>query len=289
MSATLLEAPTKRPAPTDPFRLGWRFVPRIADDGSEIIEQVPLTEWDILHPEEGDFIVQNEEHTRNCIYLRQSFESVFRNRPDVSTFCDHRVDWQEPGVLPHGPDITVVSGVREPWDPKRGTFPVRDMGAAVLLVVEVTSPSTWKTDVYRKRQEYARAKIPFYVIADNLIPHEEGKDPETIDVVGLRLTPQGYSEIESDPLRGTWIPSVELWFKGEGRRVIMYDRDGNRIPDQAELEKLLAEIQTRAAEAELLAQVEKARAEQEKARADEAEARIRELEAQIKKTKRPRK
>ncbi len=74
-------APRKTKKPIDPFRLGWRYVTRRGPDGKEICEQVPLTEWDVLHPQEDDFIVTNYAHTRDLYYLFGAFESAAPAQP----------------------------------------------------------------------------------------------------------------------------------------------------------------------------------------------------------------
>src|SRR5262245_32431575 len=46
-----------RSQPPDPFYYGWRMRRHVAADGTETLEQIPLTLEDVLHPQEGDFIV----------------------------------------------------------------------------------------------------------------------------------------------------------------------------------------------------------------------------------------
>lgn len=292
---------TSEPVPErDPYELGWRYVTAKREDGTEFVKQVPLTEWDVLHPEEGDFIVQNYAHTRDCIYIKQCVETVLSPRKKSLVLIDHRVDWQEPGVLPHGPDVTAFDNLIEPWDVSRGTFKVHDMGAAVLLGVEVTSPATWKNDVGIKIEEYHLARIPYYVVVD-LMPTRNGQDLPT--VTGYRNTPEGFVPIASDPLRGIWIPTVGIGFRIVDGRVRCVDQNGTVIPDRAELEqhvqqmlatladneRLLKEADDRVqaemqrAEAEKQrAEAERQRAEAEKQRADDAIARVRQLELELK-------
>ncbi len=49
--------PTRPPDDADPFRYGWRYVSVRGPDGTETLDQVPLTLEDVLFPETGDFIV----------------------------------------------------------------------------------------------------------------------------------------------------------------------------------------------------------------------------------------
>ena len=46
----------------EPFYYGWRYVRRRYPNGREVVEQVPLTREDVLYPQEGDFVIQNDNH-----------------------------------------------------------------------------------------------------------------------------------------------------------------------------------------------------------------------------------
>ena len=148
MSTTILEPPPSVPAnPTaaDPYFFGWRYVTRW-HNGTPKSERIPLTEWDVLHPQEEDFIVHNDAHDQNTIYLKIALLQHFEGRADIKVLHDHRVDWQVQGIIPHGPDVSVFDGLKTAWDPDLGTFMVKEMNARPLLVVEVTSPTTRNKD-----------------------------------------------------------------------------------------------------------------------------------------------
>jgi hypothetical protein len=57
----------------DSYRYGYRYVRITRPDGTEHIDQVPLTEEDVLHPKVRDFIVQTDAHNEDRIYLKQVF------------------------------------------------------------------------------------------------------------------------------------------------------------------------------------------------------------------------
>ena len=162
---TAVEQPLYGPRSRDPWFYGWRCIRRDGPDGHVYTERVPLTAWDVLHPQEEDFIVTNEAHDRILNYLKAVFNSRLADKSGALVLSDHRVDWQTAGLIPHGPDVVVLFD-SAPWDIHRGTFPVRDMGAQPVLVVEVTSPSTRDTDMDDKVREYTLAGIPQYVIVD---------------------------------------------------------------------------------------------------------------------------
>src|SRR5690349_19951814 len=60
-----------------PYRYGCRFMKRTQPDGSETVEQVPLTLEDVLHPQEGDVISESRNHQVERRYL----SDVFLARP----------------------------------------------------------------------------------------------------------------------------------------------------------------------------------------------------------------
>jgi colicin import membrane protein len=166
----------------DPFRLGWRYVPVRRPDGTKHIEQVPLTQEDLLHPKEGDFIVETDAHNSDCL-----------------------VNWNIPGVRPLGPDVAVFFGVkrRTNWN----TFDVRAEHARPALVVEITSKNTRKNDLRIKSQYYHRANVPFYLIADAV-----GRGAKRrVKLIAHQHTPKGYKLIMPGPKGRIYLEAVRLW------------------------------------------------------------------------------
>jgi hypothetical protein len=100
-------------AENDPFRYGWRYLRREEADGTEGWERVPLTLEDVLHPQEEDFILQNRLHHLIQEYLRIVFAAQLAHDPTAVVLADVRVAWDVPGLEAHGPDIAVITGVRE--------------------------------------------------------------------------------------------------------------------------------------------------------------------------------
>jgi hypothetical protein len=247
------------PTAADPYFYGWREIDRQRPNGTFVRERIPLTEWDVLHPEEGDFIVQTDYHQLNCQYLFGAMQEHFAGRPDVKVFGDHRIDWQIRGLIPHGPDVSVFDGVRRSWDSSRGTFVVREMNVRPLLVIEVTSPSTRNVDLNQKVVEYFQAGVPFYLIVDL---QNAGETGSTI-LIAYRTTPEGFVQMPIDPEKGVWIPTVRLWFKGEREFAYCYTEKGEKLLRHVEMVK-------RMQEANELLEKERQRAEQERQRAEDA-------------------
>jgi Uma2 family endonuclease len=254
------------PTLNDPYFYGWRTVIRWQPNGSPKWERVPLTEWDVLHPQEEDFIVHNDAHDQNSTYLRSALRQHFEGRSDVKVLHNHRVDWEVPGIIPHGPDIAVFEGLRKRWDPDRGTFKVKEMTASPMLVVEVTSPSTRKGDLNEKVVEYFKAGVPFYLIVDR----SEAEDKPFVRLLAYRTTPEGFVQMTEDPEKGVWIPTVRLWFKVEGEWIACYAATGTKLLDTIDLAKHLQEEKDRAEQERQRAEQERQRAEQERQRAEDA-------------------
>ena len=71
MSTVSTDRPAKPLADdSDPYYYGWRYVTVRQPDGTETLDQVPLTLEDVLFPETGDVIVQTYLHNRDIAYLK---------------------------------------------------------------------------------------------------------------------------------------------------------------------------------------------------------------------------
>jgi colicin import membrane protein len=252
------------PTEADPYFYGWRYVRRLLPNGGSKMDRVPLTEWDVLHPQEEDHIMQDDPHDMMCHYLKWALLEAFLGRLDVKVIHDQRVDWQQPGTLAHGPDVAVFDGLRSTSTGGRGTFYVKDLHARPLLVVEVVSPNTRNVDLNEKVREYHRAGVPFYLIVDR-----SGRDDRpTVELVGYRNAPDGYVVLPPDEAAGVWIPTVQLWFRIEAGTVACYTRDGRRLRDHVGVIEQRNEAELRAAE--------------EKQRADDLQRQLLELQEQLK-------
>ncbi|QJX00816.1 Uma2 family endonuclease [Frigoriglobus tundricola] len=260
---------TSPPAPPDdPYFYGWRMVPRWDDRKRQTWEKVPLTPWDVLHPEEEDFIVTNDAHDRDIHYLKDVFEECVAGRSGVRVLCDHRVLWEVPALGAHGPDVVVFENLNKPWNARRGTFPVKEMGARPLVIVEVTSPSTRYIDLDDKIEDYYRAGVPLYVIADR---RETYDGQAFIRLMAYRTTPEGYVRVPEDP-NGVWIEALKVWVQADGDRIVCVGEHGNRIPDlrdQRDAERQRAESEKQRADTEQVARIA-------------AEQKLKELEAELK-------
>ena len=259
-----------------PFHIGTRVICH-RNDAGDIVERefVPLTEEDYLHPEEEDRQMLVEAHYTAAHYLLHALQIVSGDRPELKIFCDHRIDWQIEGLKPLGPDIVVFDNFTRTWDPYRATLPVRDFGAKVIAVFEVTSPSTRHIDFEAKFEAFADVGIPYYLIVDTAEPNGEPQ------ILGYRLSRGQYRPMHRDAKLGYMVPPLKMYFRWQDDRVIAADEDGQDIPDGPELAALYeaeaerANAQTERANAEAL------RANAETARADALAAELAELKAKL--------
>ncbi len=260
MATELLEGNPASQPPADPFSIGYRYL-HTRNPAGEIIhsEKVPLTEEDFLHPQFEDRWMRTDPHSIAIWTLRSAFSIALREKTGFRVFADHRVDWQHPGILPHGPDVVVFGNFPTEWKADDGTLRIRDLGAKVLAVFEVTSESTRHVDFGRKFEEYAEAGIPHYIVIDLASPNGV---PE---ILGFRLSKGEFRVMRRDPELGYMVPELGLFFRLDGDAVIVADVDGRDIATNADLA-----FELDAARGDI--EIEKMRADQHRAKAKEAEA-----------------
>ena len=280
-TTTPASAPGAPPA-DDPFRYGWRFVPRPTPDNPHHLEQVPLTLEDVLHPEVGDFIVHSDRHETDRMYLTAVLRARLEESGAAIVLSDVRIAWDVPDLRPHGPDVMVIPGIveRQDWS----TFDVAVEGARPALIIEITSPETRENDLEIKVDHYARAGVPQYVIVDN----QSRRGARRLRLLDYRLVNGVYRRRPPDAAERVHLVIADLWLGIEGDHVVCYDEHGAAFGDYATVVRRAKEAERRArreaaareAEARLRAAAEEqARREAERAQreaaAREAEARLR--------------
>ncbi len=266
------------PPPDDLFFYGWREV-ALWVDGIEVGARMPLTLEDVIHPQLGDYVLQNISHALLCDDLEDGLKSHIGHEPGTVILNDVGIDWGIPDFKVHSPDLAVIRGVQEFL--KKGLFDLKRSKGYVVLVLEVTSPSTRKVDVEgehnpNKVEEYAQAGAAIYILVD-AANWEEGYPPP---IIVYMLGEDGNYHRQTPDARGWfWIEALQVWIGPYGDWVAWYDKDENKLNTHMEAEQ----ARKREVEARKLAE-DKARLAEEKRR-EEAEARkfaedrIRELEA----------
>jgi colicin import membrane protein len=264
-----------RPEP-DPWRYGWRERGEKLPDGSWRSKRIPLTQMDVLHPQEGDFIVHTPAHNQDCIELKNVAQLRLAGRLGFVVLSDCRIDWGIEGLGVHGPDIAVFENVGA-WEPTCGTFYVVPLKAKAVLAIEVTSPSTRDLDLNEKVVEYYRAGMPLYAIVDR----REAENGQGISIMGYKAVPGGYVRMEVNQMGRLWLEPMQLWLGVEGDQVACFDERGKRFGAYVEVAmRLDAEAQRADAEAQR-ADAAEAKAKAETEARLQLEAKLRELEARL--------
>lgn len=265
----------------DPFFYGWRYVEQEGPSGGKHLAQVPLSRQDVLHPREGDFIVNTEAHHRDREYLKAALRLAINGRAGWQVLGDMRVDWGVEGVRAHGPDLVVFEGVNQAWDLRQGTFRVADFPARPVLVIEVTSPSTRTVDMNEKVVEYHRAGVPFYLIVDHE-PTDEDSGRLAVGLIAYRSIPEGYVRVADDEKCGVLLPLIGLRVVVEGDRVVAFNPDGSRVPEVPEMGRGMKQLAEKLEEVQALAEEAITARKDSDRRLERAEARIADLEAELK-------
>jgi colicin import membrane protein len=273
---TTTPQPTPLPdADADPFRYGWRLIPRPTPDNPYHLEQVPLTLEDVLHPEVGDFIVHSDLHETDRMYLTAVLRARLEPSRRAIVLSDVRIAWDLPDLRAHGPDVMVIPGVRKRrnWS----TFEVAVERARPALIIEIVSPDARENDVVIKVEHYARAGVAQYVIVD-----DTGRGGvRQLRLLDYRLEVGAYRLQAPDAEGRVHLAIADVWLGIRRDHVVCYDAAGREIGDCVTVVRQAAKAEARVKEAAARARREAAaRAEaedraQREAAAREAEARAR--------------
>ena len=281
MSTVSGRKPAIAPDEADPFRYGWRDVRTISPRGKVTYRRVPLTQEDVLHPQEGDHILENIPHDNDRMYLKSVFQARVAGTRGTMILSDCGVDLNIPGVRHFCPDIALVAGMRR--YPVSAIVHLAREGARPLLLVEITSPSTRDNDFNKKVMYYRLGGVPWYLIVNATLT-DEGE--RYIEFILYHKVGRGYRRIPTNEQGRVWLEPVQLWL-GQTRdaetglmRLACYDSEtGKELGDYAEISRELEEAERARTEAERArTEAERARTEAERARTEaevraEAEAR----------------
>jgi len=251
--------------------IGYRYVRRLQADGTETVDEVPLTEADLLYPEEGDWIVQKPPHTRDFGYCLFNLRGYYKEKGDSSVVIlgDNRVDFGVKGLQPLGPDILVLFDVDEWLQP--GTYRLKVDGGRIVLAIEIASPTTRKVDVGPKVDLYHRAGIPLYIIVDR---GPKGDRPAKI--IARRRTRTGWQMLDLDAQGRLSLAPVPLLLGIEDGLTWLYDvATGERLLDLDDYQKDI--------------HAARARIEEEARARKKAEAKVKRAETQARKEAEDRK
>ena len=275
LSSATRTASTAGAAGADRFAYGWRYVRRTLENGAEVVEQVPLTRADLLHPQEEDVILHSSEHERTCTYLQNVLEARLATDPTAVVLRDGRVAWDVPDVQPLGPDIAVILGVQaqKNWS----TFDAAVEGVSPALIIEVTSPETRSLDLIDKVDEYDMAGVPLYVIVD--LYRRRGHT--RIRLLAYHQSSDGLTPLTPDERGWFRLEPVGIWIGTQADRAVCYDAAGNPLDDYVSVSAARIAAENRAMAAEARAVAAEARADRAEAQMTAFEARLQALEAEL--------
>ncbi len=266
-------------AETDPYFYGWREQWEETPDGGEKLHRTPLTYQDLLDPQEGDFIAEDTVHRRVVEDIANILDRRYLTEPTVAVWSNLKILFKIPGLTGGpGPDICVVSGVRDP-DRKRRSFAYGKEPGKLRLVIEVVSKSSEKKDYQDLLRIYAPLVVEEYIAVHPLGYYVNGP----FKLRGWRLDPASGQLVEIAPNPEGRIPSqttgVVFGTGAGGWGVGVWDAaTGERLRTSEEAGALELEARIKAEERAEQEAAARRQADQDK---QQAERRYREMMAEI--------
>lgn len=272
---------------TDEERLlqyGYRDVYRELPDGKLVVERLPLTLEDLLHPQVGDVAVISSLHDVERDYLSALFRARLAPISGALVLADCKLDWEgdTEGMTYHAPDICVIKDVEERrtnWT----SFNVAEQGTRPSLIIEIVSPSYRSLDTVTKVEHYLRCKVPCYVIVDREDVYDVPK------LIGRVRRGNAWRPLLPNDRGLLWLEAVGVYLGVDGDRIRCYEPstlkpigDYGEIVGELTLQKaqVIAERQFRERAEAKAEQAEISRQSEAEARLA-AEARVAELEAKM--------
>jgi Uma2 family endonuclease len=243
---------------------GWREETIIEPDGSTRSIQVPLTEKEFLHPQEGYHLPNSTFHDQVASDARDMLARRYSGSPNVDVFRDLLIKW-DIDLGNHCPDVFVVFGLQNKGQ-NRDTFKVATEGVRPTLIIEVVSPRYRKEDREIKVLQYAQAGVQEYIIIDRRKYRGQFID----EVIGYRLVqPNAYQPISPDDEGRICCNTAGLWISLRDGQLVLEDaQTGLRLLTAQELEQQATQEQQRADREQRRADQEQQRADQERQRAE---------------------
>lgn len=189
---------------------------------------MPLQHEEVFYPtSDGKPMAETQIHLEEMVYLIAALQRRYRDVPDVYSVGNlmfYYVEGDPRSVI--SPDVFVVKGVS-----KR----VRDIfqlwkEKAPCLVIEITSRSTRREDIHRKRDLYERMGVEEYFLHD---PRGEYLSPA---LQGYRLVDGRYQKMAPAPDGSLISRTTGLRLRPEGERLRLIDLEsGEPLPSYAEI------------------------------------------------------
>jgi Uma2 family endonuclease len=222
---------------------------------------------------------ETEVHAAEIMRLILTLRDHFAGRPDVYVWGDLLLYYEEgnPRAVVV-PDVFVALGASR--EPQRRIYKLWEEGVPPTFVIEVTSPSTRRVDLGRKRDLYAGLGVAEYVLYD---PLDEYLTPA---LQGVMLERGAYRPMARDAEGSLVSAALGLRLSLVAGRLRLIDAvTGAPLlsPEEhaAQASARAAEASARAAEASVRAAETEARAAAEAEARQRAEQRIAALEAEL--------
>ena len=235
---------------------GWKLVSQTLADGSVKDVPVPLTEFEFLHPEEGFHMPNSTFHDDISSNARDVLIRRYMRDANTAVFRDLKIEWDNPELFPHVPDVCVVMGIQSKGA-ERTSFMVAHEGVKPCLVIEVVSPKYRKADRETKVEEYELAGVQEYIIVDRLARRGQTTD----ELLGYRLVRGHYRPIAPDEEGRILCRTVGLYLSMRDGQLVMEDAEtGERLLTAREWEFLAQDERLARAAAEERARLTEQRA-----------------------------
>ena len=239
--------------------------------------RLPHRDRAVEYPEsDGKPMAESDWHWHETVDIAQMLADRYRDAPDVYVASDNFIYYVEGDPKRAvSPDVYVVFGV-----PKhvRPVYKLWQEGAAPSVVFEITSRSTRREDLVKKRDLYAWLGVDEYFLDD---PLREYLDPP---LQGFRLDraagayqplrPDAAGRVVSERL------GLRLWWE-DGKVRLVDAATGKRLMSTAEVREAMRDTEARAAAERAARQAAEARMADERAARDAAEAELARLRAEV--------
>lgn len=232
-----------------------------SDKTKKPIQYAPTDDEGIYYPEsDGKPLAETDLHRIVIVNTYQKLEAYYEDRDDVYV-SGNLLIYDVPGKTRRSisPDVMVVFGIEKK---RRRTYKIWEEGKAPDFVMEVTSKSTYKNDLRKKKTRYAHIGVREYFLYD----------PErsylSDSLIGFRLNEDGkYDAIPSSQDNGILSAVLGIEFSIQGDDVGLYvptSEQWLQTPAERAQQEAQARQQAEAEVARLRAEIERLKEEQQK-------------------------
>jgi Uma2 family endonuclease len=233
---------------SEPNRYGYRHEILDNKQGLSFDRHTPLQAEDFLNPQPGDVFYQGEMHDRTLERMRRSVRRLLRAKPAHTVLSEVKLILPRPSVHHPRADLVIVANVNAPRRP-RAVFDLAAEGVTPSCVIEITSPLFAEYDLNQKRDLYAAAGIPEYIILDTGLRAENvqpkatpGQEAPAPSILAYRLHDGVYHALPPDEQRRVYSASLgALIVIQSGEYYLVDPQMGLPItPDEEDAESLSA-------------------------------------------------